>query len=86
VEVIPLLERLSKKQIRIGLGIVMMQCFIMFFSLIGFFFSQADGSIIAVLWGLCVYFYMWVPTIFCIVIIYLLLTRVFKYDPGDYKK
>ena len=87
------LLKLNKKRIRHGLGVVMFFGFIcLVFQTYFFTIVSVNASkiyeitpIIAFILIYIFYFYTWMPSVFLIIVCYLLLTKVFKYK-GEIKK
>jgi len=77
----------NKKRIRLFLGVMMMYAFIAMALFIRFYIGVAVmlGATTAFL-GLFSVWYMWLPNIMLISLIYVLLTKVFKYEKGEKKK
>jgi len=77
----------NQKRIRLFLGIMMMYAFIAMALFIRFYIGIVVilGSTTAIL-GLFSVWYMWLPNIMLISLIYVLLTKVFKYEKGEKKK
>ena len=80
--------KFTPKKIRMSLGLIMMSCFVSFALQLHFFFIVAnqlsdlyeiDYSLsFLIVYGM--FTYMWLPCILLIIIVYLLLTKVFKYE------
>jgi hypothetical protein len=84
-----MLEKLTKKQIRIILGFTMMMTFINLVLQFNFF-AQASvrfaNPVIGFIMVVGVLNYFWVPAVFYIVLTYILLTRVYKYESSRFDK
>jgi hypothetical protein len=72
---------LSKKDIRMMLGLLMFFCFLFMVQIIVFFIELGDrlGSAYLVVLSVFLFHYLWVPCVCLIVLCYVLLTRVWKY-------
>lgn len=84
------IDNLEKKQIRLILGIVMMYSFLALIYSLYFFVKvsvQLDqGIIVGYILALLAYPNFWMPSVGLIVLTYLLLTKVFKYEKEERKK
>lgn len=76
------LKGLSKKSIRMMLGILMMVCFVDLS--LTLYFLVSVSMLLGTLWLAGVVFfaysYLYMPCVMLIIVCYLLLTRVWKYD------
>lgn len=70
---------LSYKQIRIGLGTLMLLMFFCLFIQFHFFLTVILEGQWEFVWVYVLMFYFWLPPVLCGVLCYLLLMRVFKY-------
>ena len=82
-----IISKLSHKRKRQALGMIMMAMFIAEGQTI-YFLAKASSSFgsqawLAFLIMLGVFWYLWLPPIICIVLIYLILMRVLKYQEVD---
>jgi len=70
----------TKKTLRMVLGIIMMHCFINVAFFIHFWFSLEFGDKTFYFIGLMGFYFLWLPNIMLIVLLYILLTRVYPYE------
>ena len=69
---------MKRKSIRIILGLGMMVCFLNLIQYI-YFLLHVDLSFMNKLLGMIMFYWMWFPSVMLIVLIYIILTRWFKY-------
>ena len=75
--------KISRKKLRIGFGILMMECFLALAFTINFFSQAAVGTskpLLAFFLMLSMFWFLWTPTILCIILLYIFLTKVYPYE------
>ena len=72
----------SRKGIRMVLGLLMFFCFLFMVQIIVFFVEVGSrfDSVYLVVLSVFLFHYLWVPCVCLIVLCYLLLTRVWRYE------
>jgi len=82
-------SKLSTKRKRMALGLVMMAMFFALSNTIYFFmratadFTNLTFKVIAFFFMLGYFWYLWVPSVLCIILVYYILMRVIKYQEVD---
>jgi hypothetical protein len=70
---------LGYKKKRMFFGLLMFSCFIDLILFFNFWFETFD-SMDSFILGLGMYYYMWIPSVLCILLLYYLLTKVYPYQ------
>lgn len=85
IKLLSRLDNLTKKQLRIGLGIVMMFCFLAAVQFV-YFFLRIGFSPRSFVIAMFIYYWMWLPNMCLLLLIYYLLTRVYPYEDSKKEK